>query len=76
MDIESFIDAIEDDYLESALEKLAKGSAKDLVMVYINALEFRRAKLMRGNTVLETEHTDRDIKITLVDRPESNTDLS
>ena len=75
MDIEQFIDAIEEAYLQEALDKLAK-SPKDLVTIYLSALEYRRAKMMRGNTILETEETDKDIIIKVVDAVTSNTDVS
>ena len=75
MDIEQFIDAIEEAYLQEALDKLAK-SPKDLVTIYLSALEYRQAKMMRGNTVLETEETDKDIIIKVVDAVTSNTDVS
>ena len=75
MDIEQFIDAIEEAYLQEALDKLAK-SPKDLVTIYLSALEYRRAKMMRGNTILETEETDKDIIIKVVDAIASNSNVS
>jgi len=75
MNIEDFIDTIEESYLQEALDRLAK-SPKDLITIYINALEFRRAKLMRGNVVPESDEAERDIKITYVDANTSKSDLS
>ena len=75
MNIETFIDTIEESYLDDALEKLAK-SPKDLILIYINALEFRRAKLMRGNVIPEGDDKERDITITYVDANSSKSDLS
>ena len=66
MNVEDFIESIEADYLESALKTLSK-TPKDLVLIYLNALEYKQAKLMRGNTILETENTDKDITIKVVD---------
>ena len=61
MTIEEFINAIEETYLEDALDKLAK-NPKDMVMVYLSSLEFKRAKLMRGNAI-PTESTDEERNI-------------
>ena len=71
MKINEFIEAIEEDYLQEALEKLSK-SPKDLIATYLNAKEFQQAKLMRGNTVPETDESEKDIQIEVI----SNANLS
>ena len=69
MNVEGFIHAIEEDYLEDALEKLAT-SPKELINVYLSAKEFTRAKLMRGNAVpSEDEGDDRHVYIKIHDQP-------
>ena len=63
MNIEGFIEAIEEDYLQDALDKL-KENPKELINVYLSAKEFTRAKLMRGNAVpTGDEGEDRHIYI-------------
>ena len=65
MDIETFITEIEEHHLSDALEKLSK-NPKDLVMIYLNSLEFKRAKLMRGNAVpTNEEENERDIYVSI-----------
>ena len=73
MNVEEFIEAIEEAYLQEALDKLAK-TPKDLVTIYLSALEYKQAKLMRGNTIVETGDTDKEIIITTVE-PTSNTNI-
>ena len=64
MSLEEFIETIEEDYLQEALEKLTK-SPKDLISVYLNAKEYQRAKLMRSNFIPNSEEEDREFIITI-----------
>ena len=73
MNVEEFVEAIEASYLEDALNALKK-NPKDLVLIYLNAKEFLQPKLMRGNTIVENETTDKEIIIKVVDNT-SNTDI-
>ena len=50
MTVDEFIERIEDVHLEDALKSLS-ANPKDLVMIYLSAKEFQRAKLMRGNAI-------------------------
>ena len=65
MTLEEFIDKIESDYLEEALESLTR-SPKDLITAYLNVKEYQRAKLMRANFIPEDDDDEKDIKITVV----------
>ncbi len=73
MTIEDALELLRSDYVEEDIKAL---NSKDRLFFWSQLEEFVRPKMMRGNTVAETEHTDRDIKIILVDKPESNTHLS
>ena len=74
MEINEFLETIEDNYLDEALEKLSK-SPKDLVTIYLNALEFKQSKLIRSNFVQDNEQEDKNITIKVVDTS-SDTNLS
>ena len=63
MTIDSFIEEIEDNRLEKALSEL---SNKDLIGVYLNALEYQRAKLMRANFIPEEDNEEKDITINII----------
>lgn len=64
MTIDEFIETIEQDYLEDALERLT-ANPKDLVMVYLSSKEYQRAKLVRSSTMAEPEEQEKDIKIVI-----------
>ena len=64
MNIEEAKDLLEEDYVRNDIKKL---SPKDRLSFYVNILEFFQAKLMRGNVLQETEGTDKDITIEVVD---------
>lgn len=66
MDVQEFIDKIEDDYLEADLESL---TAKDRISVYLNAKEFMQAKLQRATAAPYT-HDDTEITITVINSKE------
>ena len=69
MNVEQFIETIEKDYLEEALEKL-KENPKELINIYLSAKEFTRAKLMRGNAVpTDDDGEDRHIYIKIESDP-------
>ena len=74
MEINEFLETIEDNYLDEALEKLSK-SPKDLVTIYLNALEFKQSKLIRSNFVQDNEQEDKNITIKVIDSS-SDTNLS
>ena len=63
MTIDEFIQNIEENRLEKALKEL---SNKDLIGVYLNALEYQRAKLMRANFVPEDDTQEKDITINII----------
>ena len=65
MTLEEFISKIEDEYLEEALESL-KRNPKDMVMVYLNAKEYQRAKLMRSNFIPEEDDEEKNITIEIM----------
>ena len=71
MTLEQFIQTIEEDLLEEALEKISK-SPKDLITIYLNAKEYQRAKLMRSNFIPNQGEEDREfiIKIAEPDKQE------
>ena len=62
MTVDEFIQRIEDDYLEKALDELI---AKEVIMVYLSAKEFQRAKLTRSNYIPEDEEDEKSIEITI-----------
>lgn len=62
MTLEELITEIEENHLESALEKLSK-NPKDIFSVYVNIKEYQRAKLMRANFVPEEDNEEKSIKI-------------
>ena len=74
MEINEFLETIEDNYLDEALGKLSK-SPKDLVTIYLNALEFKQSKLIRSNFVQDNEQEDKNITIKVVGTP-GNPDIS
>jgi len=66
MNIEDFIDTIEKEHLEKALDKL-KDNPEKLIGISLSALEYRRAKLMRANAIPETDEKEKDIKIEIIE---------
>ena len=74
MKLEELIKTIEDNYLEEAVEKLAK-SPKDLITLYANLKEFERAKLMRASHLPETNEKDAEIQFKLASGNPNYTDL-
>ena len=72
MNIEEAKELLEADYVANDIRKLPP---KDRLAFYVNILEFFQAKLMRGNVLQETEHSDKDITIQIVDTT-SDTNLS
>ena len=68
MNVEGFIEAIEEDYLQDALEKLAS-SPKDLIQIYLSAKEFTRAKLARGDAIPDDGEDDKNVYIRIQKQP-------
>ncbi len=62
MTVDEFIQAIEENYLEKALKEL---SAEKIIVVYLSAKEYQRAKLTRSNYIPEDEEDEKSIEITI-----------
>jgi len=66
MTIEQAIELLEDVYVEEAIKQLAKDSPKDLINIWLNISEFKRAKIQRINFEPLTDQ-DKQIKIVYED---------
>jgi hypothetical protein len=58
MDIKDFIEAVEEDHLDAWLSEL---SAKDGIMLYLNALEFMKPKRQRTSIDQDENKLPKDI---------------
>ena len=73
MNIDQFIQKIEDEYLEEDLESL---TAEKRIVLYLSALEFWRAKLVRSNAMPSPEgEDDKKILIKIADGNNRDTDI-
>ena len=64
MTLDEFIQTIEEDLLEDALESLSNNPEK-LVSTYLSAKEYQRAKMIRSNFIPEDNDEEKSIKIVI-----------
>ena len=73
MSIEEFIKVLEEDYIQEDMDSL---TPKDRILIWLNAKEFMRSRLMRSGAIpVEETENNKKIFIKIADGDSRNTDI-